>query len=36
MSEWMQLVMQMKQKHNCSLKDAMKKAKAVYHPKKKK
>jgi hypothetical protein len=30
MSEWMTLVMQMKKKHNCSLKEAMVHAKRVY------
>jgi hypothetical protein len=32
-NEWMNLVMQMKNKHKCSLKEAMKYAKAVYKKK---
>ena len=33
MTDWMKLVMEMKNKHKCSLKEAMKKAKAVYKKK---
>ena len=29
-SSWMELVMQMKKKHNCSLKEAMVHAKKIY------
>jgi hypothetical protein len=34
MTDWMKLVMEMKNKHKCSLTEAMKKAKAVYKKKK--
>ena len=32
-TEWMSLVMAMKKKHNCSLKEAMAFAKKIYHKK---